>query len=59
MIKKWDATEAGPMIWVPFTLKKTNKMGKGQPSYEGHENELGWKNDHPKDPSGGCQQRTK
>jgi len=47
------------MMWVPSGTKKTNKMKKGQPSYEGHENELRWKNDHPKDPPNGCQGRTK
>jgi hypothetical protein len=28
------------MMWVPSGTKKTNKMKKGQPSYEGYENEL-------------------
>ncbi len=30
--------------------KVTNKMGKGQPNYEVHKNDLKQKEDHPKDP---------
>jgi hypothetical protein len=39
--------------------KGTNKMGKKQPNYEMHVNELGQKKDHPKDPFIGYQWRTK
>ncbi len=31
-------------------IEKTNKMGKGQPRYEGCENELRWKNDRQRIP---------
>jgi len=37
-------------MWVSSAMKKTNKIEKGQRNYKMLENELGWKEDHPKYP---------